>query len=109
VLASGVMPAGFPFTAGFRVVFEEAVYELTTEFADGPPKVDFQFVPPGGERRPVGVQGHNPYEKELRHFVECVRDPTKASFLKPEHAIAALELSLATQRALRERATVQLA
>src|SRR6266446_3235033 len=41
VAASGLMPAGFPFTVGFRALFEQAVFELQTVFADGPPHNTF--------------------------------------------------------------------
>jgi predicted dehydrogenase len=108
VLASGIMPVSRPFTAGFRVVFERAAYELTTEFGEGPPNSDFQVFPSNGPRKKVEIRGHNPYEKELRHFVECVRNGVPSSLLNAGHAVAALEMSLATQRALRERAPVPL-
>jgi predicted dehydrogenase len=102
VLASGIMPIVSPFTAGFRVLFERAVYELVMTFGDGPPTIDFRVSSADGPKRSVEIAGHNPYEKELQHFVDCVRSGTSSPLLGPEHAVAALELSLATQRALRD-------
>jgi UDP-N-acetylglucosamine 3-dehydrogenase len=44
VMASGIMPKGFPFSIGFRVLFEKGAFELKTVFEGaGPPKNAFQF------------------------------------------------------------------
>lgn len=91
ILASGLMPVGTPFTSGFRALFEDAVFELETVFeGKGPPRSRFS----------VPVQDANPYEVELRHFVDCIRGRGDPGLLDADRAIEALELSLATQRAL---------
>ena len=38
IAASGLMPRGFPFSVGFRALFERAAFELRTVFEDGPPR-----------------------------------------------------------------------
>jgi len=44
VVASGIMPKGFPFSIGFRVLFEKNAFKLKTVFEGaGPPKNTFQF------------------------------------------------------------------
>ncbi len=106
VLASGIMPASFPFSAGYRVVFERGAFELDTVFEDGPPKITFTFFPQQGSAQAVTVAGHNPYEKELRHFVACVRGEAAPALLSAEHALTALKLSLATQQSLREHRSI---
>lgn len=108
VLASGVMPVSFPFRAGFRVLFEHAALELASEFGDGPPKTEFSLFSSDGLRRAVAIKGHNPYEKELRHFLHCVRHGSETVLLNPAHAVAALEMSFATQRALNDHTPVRL-
>jgi predicted dehydrogenase len=108
VLASGLMPISFPFTAGFRVLFERGAFELITEFGDGAPKIDFRHFPAEGAKTVVEIRGHNPYEKELRHFVACVRNEADPRLLSPAHAVDALKLSLATQASLRERGPIVL-
>ena len=35
------MPAGKPFTVGFRALFEDACFELQQIFRDGPPEITF--------------------------------------------------------------------
>jgi UDP-N-acetylglucosamine 3-dehydrogenase len=108
VLASGIMPASFPFSAGYRVVFERGAFELSTVFEDGPPKSTFTFFPAQGAKEAVAVPGHNPYEKELRHFIACIKGEADPALLAPEHALETLKLSLATQRSLLEHKSVDL-
>lgn len=108
VLASGMMPGSFPFSAGFRVVFERGMFELENVFEAGPPKTSFVFYPAEGSPHPVSVQGHNPYEKELRLFVRAIRGEADGALLDPEHAMKALTLSIATQKSLRERRPIAL-
>jgi UDP-N-acetylglucosamine 3-dehydrogenase len=106
VLASGVMPVSFPFSAGFRVVFERGAFELGLVFGDGPPTITFTFFPREGKKEALEIPGHNPYEKELRHFIACVRGEAEPALLSPEHALAALKLSHATRQSIREHRTI---
>ncbi len=109
VLASGVMPGSFPFSAGYRAVFERGALDLQNVFEAGPPKTTFTFYPAEGEAQAVGIKGHDPYEQELRLFAEAIGgNATEADLLAPEHAMDALTLSIATQRSLRERRTIEL-
>jgi len=106
VLASGIMPASYPFSAGFRAVFERGAFELSLVFEDGPPKSTFTFYPQQGAKAAVTIAEHNPFEKELRHFIACIRREADPAILAPELAVEALKVSLATQRSLREHRTV---
>ena len=38
-----------------------------------PPESTFRFYPEGGSPEAVAIRGHNPYEKELRYFADCLR------------------------------------
>jgi len=108
VLASGLMPKSFPFSTGYRAVFEQGALDLQNVFEGGPPKTSFTFYPAEGSAHHVEVQGNNPYEKELRLFADTIRGEVAGDLLAPEHAMNALTLSIATQRSLRERRAIEL-
>jgi|tagenome__1003787_1003787.scaffolds.fasta_scaffold20894849_2 UDP-N-acetylglucosamine 3-dehydrogenase len=101
ILASGVMPPGTPFTVGFRALFEGACFNLLQVFhGGGPPEITFTIAEGQAAPRPVGLQGANPFEVELRRFVDCIGGQAHPALLDAERAIEALSLSLATQQAL---------
>jgi predicted dehydrogenase len=100
IAASGLMPAGSPFTVGFRALFDGAVFELQQVFRDGPPEIAFTIAERKLEPRPVQLAGGNPYEIELRRFVDCIAGRADPALLDVDRAIEALELSLAVQDGL---------
>lgn len=103
IAASGIMPVGSPFSTGFRALFERAAFELRMVFkGGGPPESSFTIVDEAGPPAPVAIPGRNPYEVELRRFVDCMAGRADPELLDVDRAIEALELSLATQRALEE-------
>lgn len=99
IAASGLMPIGALFRVGFRALFEEAAFELETVFEEGPPRNTFTIADGRSRLRPIALPGTNPYEVELRHFVDCIQGTADPELLDVEHALTALDLSLATQRA----------
>ncbi len=109
VSASGLMPAGFPFTVGFRALFEGAIFELKTVFAGGSPSDSFTAAMGKEPPRPIAMPRRNPYEVELHHFVECIAGKAEPALLDADRAIEALVLSEAAQRALKEHRTVEIA
>ncbi|HTE37049.1 MAG TPA: Gfo/Idh/MocA family oxidoreductase [Reyranella sp.] len=100
IAASGLMPAGMPFTAGFRALFENACFELQQVFENGPPNVAFTVAQGAAPPRPVTLEGGNPYEIELRRFVDCLAGRADPRLLDADRAIEALTLSLEIRRAL---------
>jgi predicted dehydrogenase len=56
----------------------------------------------------VVLQGGNPYEAELRRFVDCIAGKADPALLDADRAIEALALSLAVQQALARGGTVAL-
>jgi UDP-N-acetylglucosamine 3-dehydrogenase len=102
IVASGLMPRGFPFSVGFRALFERAAFELRTVFEGGPPRNTFTVADDDAPARPLATPGRNPYQVELQRFVDCIRGRADAGLLDAERAIEALVLSTATQRALQE-------
>ena len=100
IAASGLMPAGMPFTAGFRALFENACFELQQVFENGAPRVAFTIAEGASPPRPVTLEGGNPYEIELRRFVDCIAGRADPQLLDADRAIEALTLSLEIRRAL---------
>jgi UDP-N-acetylglucosamine 3-dehydrogenase len=89
-----------PFTAGFRALFESACFELQQVFENGPPRVAFTMAEGASPPRPVTLAVGNPYEIELRRFVDCIAGRADPQLLDVDRAIEALTLSLEIQRAL---------
>ncbi|MBN9085412.1 MAG: Gfo/Idh/MocA family oxidoreductase [Reyranella sp.] len=108
IAASGLMPPGAPFTVGFRALFGDACFELQQVFRDGPPEITFTVAEGNSAPRPVALQGANPFEIELRRFVDCIAGKADAALLDAERAIEALHLSLAAQQALARGTSVAL-
>ena len=100
IAASGLMPPGSPFTVGFRALFEGAVFELQQIFRDGPPEIAFTIAEGRAAPQPLDLAGGNPYEIELRRFVDCIAGRADPALLDADRAVEALELSLAVRRAL---------
>jgi UDP-N-acetylglucosamine 3-dehydrogenase len=108
VVASGIMPKGFPFSVGFRVLFEKGAFELKTVFEGaGPPKNTFQFYSDEGVQA-LTIEEHDPYEQELRYFVEAIRGEAYPSLLEARHACEALKLSLATLQSVKENRAIRI-
>jgi predicted dehydrogenase len=101
IAASGLMPIGMPFTAGFRALFESACFELQQVFENGPPRVAFTIAEGSSPPRPVTLASANPYEVELRRFADCIAGRADPHLLDADRAIEALTLSLEIRRALR--------
>jgi UDP-N-acetylglucosamine 3-dehydrogenase len=100
VTASGLMPPGSPFTVGFRALFERAVFTLQTIFVGTVPDSTFTVATTSTPPTEVPIAGRNPYDAELRRFIDCIDGTADPAFLDADRAIEALDLSLATQRAL---------
>lgn len=108
VMASGLMPPGSPFTVGFRALFERAVFALETTFDRIPPRSAFTVATVETAATAVTLTARDPYQVELRHFVDCVSGSGDPALLDADRAIEALRLSLATQRALADGQPVTL-
>jgi UDP-N-acetylglucosamine 3-dehydrogenase len=108
LVASGLMPRGFPFSVGFRALFEHAAFELQTVFEDGPPRSKFTVINDHTSPQLVRIPNRNPYQVELQRFVDCIRGRADVRLLDAERAVEALILSTATQRALDEARSIEI-
>lgn len=108
IVGSASMPHGFPFSVGFRAVFEQAAFVLRTVFEGGPPRNDFVVFKGDGTSETVSTLERNPYEVELKRFVDCIRGGADPALLDAERAIEALMLSIATQRSLEEGRSIEI-
>lgn len=108
ISASGLTPTGTPFTVGFRALFEDACFELQQVFRGGPPDTSFTIAAGRSSPQPVALHDANPYEVELRRFVDCIDGKADPALLDADRAIEALRLSTATQQALAQGVSVAL-
>jgi UDP-N-acetylglucosamine 3-dehydrogenase len=108
VLASGIMPSGFPFSVGFRVLLERGAFEHSLVIDAGEFKATFVRCPERGSQERVSLPERNPYEQELRLFADCIVGKADPALLDPERAREVLALSIATQQSLREHRGIDL-
>jgi len=107
VIGSGIMPKGFPFSIGFRVLFEKGSFQLKTVFEGaGPPNNTFHFYSDDGMQT-LTIEEHDPYEHELRHFVNSIRGNADPGLLHAQHASEALKLALATGQSVKENRVIR--
>ena len=107
IVASGLMPCSYPFSVGFRVLFEGALFELHNVFGEGPPQSKFTVSDDAGGPLDVATRSRNPYQVELQRFVDCIRGLADPELLDVDRAIEALMLSIATQRSLQEESSIE--
>ena len=107
IIGSGLMPDGYPFSVGFRALFERGLFELHNVFRNGPPQIRFTVADDAGGSRDVEVHGRSPYRVELQRFVDCIRGQGDPELLDAERAIEALRMSVATQRSIEELRAIE--
>jgi predicted dehydrogenase len=90
-------------------LFEKGAFELETVFEGaGPPKNTFRFYPETGTVETLAIEEHDPYERELRYFVDAVHGETNPGLLDARHAYEALKLSFATLQSVKESRVIRL-
>jgi len=105
VETSFMMPAGYPFTAGLRVLCERGVLEY--QFRAGgsgvldAPAASLRIYEPadaGGQCLPV--ESGDAFEREIAYFVACVQCATAPAIITPADARLAVQVALATRQSL---------
>src|SRR5258708_27291775 len=86
VLASGIMPSGFPFSVGFRVVLERGAFEYGLVIEAAQFKATFVRSPEKGPPEQVSLPDRNPYGQELPPFPHFVLGNAHSALLRPPPA-----------------------
>lgn len=106
ITGSELMPAGFPFTSGFRLLLEEAVVEYNFRAAgagveSGQATNVLRLWGRDGLAQVVDVPQHDPFEAEVACFLEAVRSGVAPDRGRAEDAILALRVALAGSESMR--------
>lgn len=94
VEASAIKPLDFPFSIGISIVGEKEELNLKTVFTSEIPETILIQIKDGVEEK-IEVDGFDPYEHELRYFMECVENKKNPSRLSAERAREALQVVVA--------------
>lgn len=87
--ASNLLPEGSPFNASFRLYFEDGVLDYDSLSERGLVVTRAQ-----GKREVIRVADDDPYQKEIDHFVDCVRANKKSEIISVEESLRALRIAL---------------
>ncbi len=99
--ASYSMPGGFPKTFFLRILCEKGCIEYDKR-SERPVAV---FEPNRDPWYPE-IEKENPFLREIRYFVECIRQNRKPDIIKPEEALYSLKIVLAVIRSVEENGRV---
>lgn len=105
-----MMPASYPFSAGARILFEEAALEYRFTSAPSPggnlrqldqgPMGTLLLFAPGQDPEQLVVEPRDPFLAQLQYFVECVRESRPPKTVTAEVGRTALEVALAARESL---------
>jgi len=105
------VPPCFPFTMFLRVICEEGALVFNFEGTSyASPREKKLILYKKGKRLPEypAVSTEDPYEAQMRYFVECVRKGQEPQRGRAEDARTALEIALAARRSLELGEAVEL-
>lgn len=83
-----LMPPGYPFLSGYRLVFEKGVIEWNT--VNTKPGMVVEYIADGVSHIPLEEVDDNPYLNELQHFVSAIEGGTPFK-IELEEAVLAVE------------------
>lgn len=96
---SHLMPKGYSFTDGFRMICEKGVWEWHT--ANTPPTSIMEFTAEATREIPVDAIGgsgpNNPYDEEIHHFLACLKtgEPFRISLDEARLAVSTVQRLIA--------------
>jgi len=89
LLESGfIMSGGYPFTTGFRL----STGDISLEYVNKNKKGLIKYSADTAEQK-LKYEDFDPYEKELRYFIECIRKDVKPLVGSGEDAVKAVKLA----------------
>lgn len=87
----------YPFTTGFRIAAEEATYEYINKTNTGLMKFASE-----GEGVKLNYLDWDPYQKELKYFVDCIRSNVKPDICTGNDALNAVKLANVIMKSAQE-------
>lgn len=112
---SADMPKGFPFTMGYRAVFERACIEYSNRFSptlavyDGGEPVHPELPNPVGELKSgLNIRAGSGYFLEQAYFFDCIRSGRKPAIVTPESARETIEVVRAEIASVRAGRAIEL-
>lgn len=119
VVGSHLMPEAYPFTSAIRVIGDKAVaeYRFVAEGTDADKSDDAEQdllrlyhrtgAQKGVSNEVVRVSAADPYECQIRYFVDCMQKGLPAQMGAPHQARGALAIALATEKSMQLGRTVR--
>jgi predicted dehydrogenase len=112
--ASALLPDGYPFSMGLRVIGERGTVEYG--FRAGGVSVEMGrqegtglvVYAPDSPPEPISAPLHDAYQAEIAYFVDCLRRGQPPTVVTPEEALAALRVALAAVESLESGRVVRL-
>jgi predicted dehydrogenase len=112
--ASALLPDGYPFSMGLRVIGEDGTVEYS--FRAGGVSVEMGrqagttlvVYPPNRPPEPIEAPLHDAYQAEVAYFVDRVRRGEPPTIATPEQALDALRVALAAVESLESGRVVRL-
>ncbi|NOU77653.1 gfo/Idh/MocA family oxidoreductase [Paenibacillus sp. LMG 31459] len=92
LIVSSQMPDSYPFTVSYEAYFEQAKLVFhEVSYANGDIEASLTVYSSEGQEN-IPLPPNNPYEKSLRHALQCLQDGTD-SILSIQHALKSLEIA----------------
>jgi predicted dehydrogenase len=92
LIVSSQMPESYPFTVGYEAYFDQAKLVFhEVGYANGDIEASLTAYTSIGKES-IPLPPNNPYEKSLRHALQCLQDGTD-SILSLQHALRSLEMA----------------
>jgi len=108
-----MMPKGFPFTSGIRILCEQGCIEYlfrTSGNVEGRDTAQTSFVVYKKDAGGVSKEllPRDPYAEELKYFIQCISEDREVENPRPVDARAALEVAIAISRSARLTKVIRL-
>lgn len=92
----GWFEAPLPFSMSFRAIFDKAVLHLVDgkliRYEDSKQPIPMFLNNEDTQNTAVNTGIFNPYYKEIRYFIECIREGIKPERCRPEEAVSCIEV-----------------
>ncbi|MAT96401.1 MAG: hypothetical protein CL608_04590 [Anaerolineaceae bacterium] len=104
-----VMFRDFPLSYGMRIVGTEGLLEANTVYTSpksSMPESAITFYRKGAKKEDIEFDGHDPYTRECRYFIDTVLGKVDGNLLDAIHAINTLKIATAIKKSLSDNKEV---